>query len=150
MEIVNLKHSNLFANNYNMKILYLALVVTSLTACHAYMGNSSYYNPIIGTWEQPNVTLSFKGNGKYNYEYFDAGYKYEQSGKYRYFSDCDSIVLYNYYPDAYTKGSKNEYWSIRKITSDSLVVVPPRITVLHNKDTQDSEIEPVEIYTRRK
>ena len=122
----------------------------ALTACHSYKGENPIYSPLVGTWGQPNVTLTFKNSGKYHYEYVDAGYKYEQSGKYRYFSDRDSIVLYNYYPDAYTKESKNEYWSIRKLTSDSLVVVPQKAAVLHNKDTQDLEIEPIEIYTRRK
>lgn len=118
--------------------------------CHSYKGESSTYSPLMGTWEQPNVTLTFKNSGNYHYEYVDAGYKYEQSGKYRYFSDRDSIVLYNYYPDAYTKESKNEYWSIRKLTSDSLTVVPPKVTIVLNRDTLYNEKETIEIFLRRK
>ena len=133
-----------------MKILYLALISMALTACHSYKGESSTYSPLMGTWEQPNVTLTFKNSGNYHYEYVDAGYKYEQSGKYRYFSDRDSIVLYNYYPDAYTKESKNEYWSIRKLTSDSLTVVPPKVTIVLNRDTLYNEKETIEIFLRRK
>ena len=128
----------------------MALMTIALSACHIYKGNSPQQNLLIGIWEQSNVTLTFKDNGNYHYEYVDADYKYEQSGKYRYFSYCDSIVLYNYYPDAYTKESKNENWSICKLTSDSFVVVPQKAAVLHNNDTQDLEIEPIEIYTRRK
>lgn len=89
----------------------------ALTACHSYKVDNSRHNSLIGTWEQPNVTLIFKDNGKYHYEYVDADYTNEQSGKYRYFSDRDSIVLYNYYPDAYTKESKNEYWTISQLLS---------------------------------
>lgn len=148
--MVNYKHSNLFANNYNMKILYLAFIAIPLTACHTYKGNSSHNNPLIGTWEQPNVTLSFSGNGKYYYEYVDAEYKSEQSGQYRYFSDQDSIVLYNYYPDAYTKESKNEYWIISKLTSDSLAVTPKKVRVVLYRDTLNTEKEPIEIFIRRK
>lgn len=133
-----------------MRILYMALMAISLSACHIYKNNSLQQNLLIGTWEQSNVTLTFKDNGNYHYEYVDEDYKYELLGKYRYFSYCDSIVLYNYYPDAYTKESKNEYWYICKLTSDSLVVVPQKAAVLHNNDTQDLEIEPIEIYKRIK
>lgn len=133
-----------------MKITYIILMAIVLTACHTYKVDSSRHNSLIGTWEQPNVTLTFKDNSKYHYEYVDAGYEYEQSGKYRYFSDRDSIVLYNYYPDAYTKESKNECWSIHKLTPDSLVVAPKKVTVVLNGDTLNTEKEPIETYIRRK
>ncbi len=132
-----------------MKILYLALISMALTACHSYKVDNSRHNSLIGTWEQPNVTLIFKDNGKYHYEYVDADYTNEQSGKYRYFSDRDSIVLYNYYPDAYTKESKNEYWTISQLSSDSLVVIPKNVTVTLYGDTLNTEKEPIEIFLRR-
>lgn len=133
-----------------MRILYTALMAIVLTACHSYKVDSSRPNSLIGIWKQPNVNLIFKNNSKYHYEYVDAGYKYEQSVKYRYFSDRDSLVLYNYYPDAYTKESKNEYWSLRKLTPDSLVVAPKKVTVVLNGDTLNTEKEPIEIFARRK
>lgn len=40
----------------------------ALTACHSYKVDSSRHISLIGTWEQPNVTLIFKDNGKYHYE----------------------------------------------------------------------------------
>ena len=132
-----------------MKILYLALMSMALTACHSYKGENSTYSPLMGTWEQPNVTLTFKNSGNYHYEYVDGEYKSEQSGKYRYFSDRDSIVLYNYYPDAYTKESKNEYWTISQPSSDSFVVIPKNVTVTLYGDTLNTEKEPIEIFLRR-
>lgn len=61
---------------------------------------------LIGTWVQPNVTLDLRANGHYNYLYKEDGYSYKQSGKD--FADKHSIVLYGYYPQAYTPESKNE------------------------------------------
>ena len=92
-----------------------------LTACHSYKVDSSRPNSLIGAWKQPNVNLIFKNNSNYHYEYVDAGYKYEQSGKYRYFSD-----------------------------RDSLVVAPKKVTVVLNGDTLNTEKEPIEIFARRK
>lgn len=122
----------------------------ALTACHSYKGENSTSSSLMGTWEQPNVTLTFYSNSKYRYEYVDAEYKSEQSGKYRYFSDRDSIVLYNYYPDAYTKESKNEYWTINQLSSDSLVVIPKKVAVALHGDTLNTEKEQIEIFLRRK
>ncbi len=82
-------------------------------------------------------------------KYVDADYTNEQSGKYRYFPDHDSIVLYNYYPDAYTKESKNEYWTISQLSSDSFVVIPKNVTVTLYGDTLNTEKEPIEIFLRR-
>lgn len=148
-ETVTLKHSNSFAKTNNMRILYTVLMAMAMSACHSYKVDSSRYNSLIGTWEQPNVTLTFKDNSKYHYEYVDAGYKYEQSGKYRYFSDRDSLVLYNYYPDAYTKESKNEYWSLRKLTPDSLIVYVHKNIVVLECDTLNTSGNEIEIYTRK-
>lgn len=55
--------------------------------------------------------------------------------KYRYFADKDSVVLYGFYPQAYTPESKNERWTIRKLTSDSLVVYVHNPIVVLDGDT---------------
>ena len=105
---------------------------------------------LIGTWEQPNVTLDLKTNGHYNYHYKEDGYSNRQSGKYSYFADKDSVVLYGFYPQAYTAESKNERWTIRKLTSDSLTVYVHKSTVVLNGDTLNTAGNEIEIFTRKK
>lgn len=103
---------------------------------------------LIGTWEQPNVTLDLKANGHYSYHYREDGYCNKQSG--RYFSDKDSVVLYGFYPQAYTHESKNERWAIRKLTPDSLTVYVHKSTVVLNGDTLNTVGNEAEIFTRKK
>lgn len=103
---------------------------------------------LIGTWGQPNVTLDLKANGHYSYHYREDGYCNKQSG--RYFSDKDSVVLYSFYPQAYTPESKNERWTIRKLTTDSLVVYIHKSTVVLNDDTLNTAGNETEIFTRKK
>lgn len=102
---------------------------------------------LIGTWGQPNVTLDLKANGHYSYHYREDGYCNKQSG--RYFSDKDSVVLYSFYPQAYTPESKNERWTIRKLTTDSLVVYIHKSTVVLNDDTLNTAGNETEIFTRK-
>lgn len=100
---------------------------------------------LIGTWGQPNVTLDLKANGHYSYHYREDGYCNKQSG--RYFSDKDSVVLYSFYPQAYTPESKNERWTIRKLTKDSLTVYVHKSTVVLNGDTLNTAGNETEIFT---
>lgn len=104
-----------------------------LSACSTHRNTTVNNSLLIGTWEQPNVTLDFKANGHYHYLYKEADYSNKQSGKY--FADKDSVVLYDFYPQAYTPESKNERWTIRKLTSDSLVVYVHKPTVVLDGDT---------------
>ena len=104
---------------------------------------------MIGTWEQPNVTLDLKANGQYHYLYKEDGYSNKQSGKYDYFADNDSVVLYGFYPQAYTSESKNERWTIRKLTTDSLVVYVHKATVVLDEDTLNMIGNTVETFTRK-
>lgn len=50
---------------------------------------------LIGTWEQPNVTIDLNAIGYYDYLYKEDGYSNMQSG--RYFANDDSVVLYSFY-----------------------------------------------------
>ena len=102
---------------------------------------------LVGTWVQPNVTLDLKTNGHYNYLYKEDGYSNKQSG--RYFADKDSVVLYGFYPQAYTAESKNERWSIRKLTTDSLTVYVHKSTIVLNGDTLNTAGNETEIFTRK-
>ena len=102
---------------------------------------------LIGTWEQPNVTLDLKANGHYIYHYREDGYSNKQSG--RYFADKDSVVLYGFYPQAYTAESQNERWIIRKLTSDSLTVYVHKSTVVLNGDTLNTIGDTIETFTRK-
>lgn len=142
--------NNRMDNRYNIKRIAVALSVLTvlLSACSTYR-NMTVNNPLlIGTWEQPNVTLDLKANGHYNYLYKEDGYSNKQSG--RYFADKDSVVLYGFYPQAYTAESKNERWTIRKLTSDSLTVYVHKSTVVLNGDTLNTPGNEIEIFTRKK
>ena len=105
---------------------------------------------LVGTWKQPNLTLDLKSNGQYTYLYKEDGYSNKQSGKYSYFADKDSLVFYNYYPQAYTAESKNLRWSIRRLTTDSLVVYVHKPTVVLDADTLNTIGDAVETFSRKK
>lgn len=122
----------------------LAMLMASCSTNRNMTVNNSL---LIGTWEQPNVTLDLKANGHYSYHYREDGYCNKQSG--RYFSDKDSVVLYGFYPQAYTPESKNERWTIRKLTTDSLVVYIHKSTVVLNDDTLNTAGNETEIFTRK-
>ena len=131
------------------KAIYILSALAILMASGSTHRNVSVNNSLlIGTWEQPNVTLDLKANGHYDYLYKENGYSNKQSG--RYFADKDSVVLYGFYPQAYTPESKNERWSIRKLTSDSLMVYVHKSTVVLNGDTLNTAGNETEIFTRKK
>ena len=134
-----------------MKRIAVALSVLTvlLSACSSHRNTTVNNSLWIGTWKQPNVTLDLKANGHYHYLYKEDGYSNKQSGKYGYFADKDSVVLYGFYPQAYTSESKNERWSIRKLTSDSLTVYVHKSTVVLNGDTLNTAGNETEIYTRK-
>lgn len=144
--------SNRMDNRYNMKRIAIALSVLTvlLSACSTHRNTTVNNSLLIGTWEQPNVTLDLKANGQYHYLYKEDGYSNTQSGKYGYFADNDSVVLYGFYPQAYTPESKNERWTIRKLTSDSLSVFVHKSTVVLNGDTLNTAGNETEIFTRKK
>lgn len=128
----------------------LSVLMVLLSACSTHRNTTVNNSLLIGTWEQPNVTLDLKANGHYDYLYKDDGYSNTQSGKYSYFADKDSVVLYGFYPQAYTHESKNERWTIRKLTSDSLTVYVHKSTVVLNGDTLNTAGNETEIFTRKK
>lgn len=130
-----------------MKIaIFIIATVAILTGCST--NRNSTVNPmLIGTWKQPNVTLDLKSNGRYKYLYKESDYTYKQSG--RYYADKDSVVLYGSYPDAYTPESKNERWSIRKLTPDTLIVYVHKNIVVIGGDTLNTAGDEVEIFTRK-
>ena len=144
--------SNRMDNRYNMKRIAVALSVLTvlLSACSTHRNMTVNNSLLIGTLEQPNVTLDLKANGHYDYLYKEDGYSNTQSGKYGYFADNDSVVLYGFYPQAYTPESKNERWTIRKLTSDSLSVFVHKSTVVLNGDTLNTAGNETEIFTRKK
>ncbi|WP_300505739.1 hypothetical protein [uncultured Duncaniella sp.] len=134
-----------------MKRLYIPLMALTLCSCHTHKWSASQSgNILIGIWEQQGITLEFKANGRYCYLYTDGDYSKEQSDKFEYLSNMDSVVLYNYYPDAYTEESKHEYWSISKLNSDSLVVKPRQTQVIWDGDTLYADKEPIEVFVRKK
>lgn len=124
----------------------LAMLMASCSTNRNLTVNNSL---LMGTWVQPNVTLELKSNGRYHYLYKDGDYQYKQSGKYRYFADKDSVVLYGFYPQAYTPESKNERWTIRRLTTDSLTVYVHKSTVVVNGDTLNTAGNEIEIFTRK-
>ena len=130
-------------------IYILSGLAMLLSACSTHRNMSVNNFLLIGTWEQPNVTLDLKANGHYHYLYKEDGYSNKQSGKYSYFADKDSVVLYGFYPQAYTPESKNERWTIRKLTSDSLTVYVHKSTVVLNGDTLNTAGNEIEIFTRK-
>lgn len=119
-----------------------------LSACSTHRINTAQSNLLIGEWLQPNVSLKIEANGKYHYKYSADSYTNKQSG--RYYADKDSVVLYGFYPDAYTPESKNERWSIRKLTSDSLVLYVHKSTVVLDGDTLNTSGNEIETFVRRK
>lgn len=122
----------------------LAMLMASCSTNRNLTVNNSL---LMGTWVQPNVTLELKANGHYHYLYKEDGYSNKQSGKY--FADEDSVVLYDFYPQAYTPESKNERWAIRKLTMDSLTVYVHKSTVVLNGDTLNTAGNEIEIFTRK-
>ena len=138
-------------NRYNMKRIAIALSVLMvlLSACSTHRNTTVNNSLLIGTWEQPNVRLDLKADGHYNYLYKKDGYSNKQSGKYSYFADNDSVVLYGFYPQAYTSESKNERWTIRKLITDSLVVYVHKATVVLDEDTLNMIGNTVETFTRK-
>ena len=143
--------SNRMDNRYNMKRIAVALsaLTVLLSACSPHRNTTVNNSLLIRTWEQPNVTLDLKANGQYHYLYKEDGYSNKQSGKYDYFADNDSVVLYGFYPQAYTSESKNERWTIRKLTTDSLVVYVHKATVVLDEDTLNMIGNTVETFTRK-
>lgn len=141
--------SNRMDNRYNMKRIAVALSVLTvlLSACTTHRNMTVNNTLLIGAWEQPNVTLDLKANGHYDYLYKEDGYSNKQSG--RYFADKDSVVLYGFYPQAYTPESKNLRWSIRKLTTDSLAVYVHKPTVVLDGDTLNTIGDTVETFTRK-
>lgn len=130
-------------------IYILSGLAMLLSACSTHRNMSVNNSLLIGTWEQPNVTLDLKANGHYHYLYKEDGYSNKQSGKYSYFADKDSVVLYGFYPQAYTPESKNERWTIRKLTNVSLTVYVHKSTVVLNGDTLNTAGNEIEIFTRK-
>lgn len=131
------------------KAIYLFALVATLTACTTHRSTTVQNSLLIGIWEQSNLTLDLKSNGRYHYHYKENGYSNKQSGKYSYFADKDSVVLYNFYPQAYTSESKNLSWSIRRLTADSLVIYVHKPAVVLDKDTLNTAGNETEIYTRK-
>ncbi|CCX48354.1 unknown [Bacteroides sp. CAG:927] len=130
------------------KAIYILSALAMLMAsCSTHRNMTVNNSLLIGTWEQPNVTLDLKANGHYDYLYKEDGYSNKQSG--RYFADKDSVVLYGFYPQAYTPESKNERWTIRKLTSDSLTVYVHKATVVLNGNTLNTAGNETEIFTRK-
>lgn len=119
-----------------------------LSACSTHRTNTTHSNLLIGEWHQPNVSLKIEANGKYHYKYSADSYINKQSG--RYYADKDSVVLYGFYPDAYTPESKNEHWTIRKLTPDSLVVYVHKNTVILDRDTLNTSGNEIATFVRRK
>lgn len=131
------------------KVLAILSSAVMLLACSTHLHISNGGSSLVGIWKQPNVTLELKSNGHYTYLYKEDGYSNKQSGKYAYYADKDSVILYGFYPDAYTKESRNEHWTIRKLTSDSLVVYVHKPTVVLGGDTLNTVGDSEETYTRR-
>ena len=130
-------------------IYILSGLAMLITACSTHRNATMKHSLLVGTWEQPNLTLDLKSNGHYTYLYKEDGYSNKQSGKYSYFADKDSVVLYNFYPQAYTNESKNLLWSIRRLTTDSLVVYVHKPTVILDGDTLNTAGNETEIYRRK-
>ena len=132
------------------KVIYILSGLAMLLASCSTHRNATVGNSLlVGTWEQPNVSLELKANGQYHYLYKENDYSNKQSGRYSYFADKDSVVLYGFYPQAYTAESKNERWTIRKLTSDSLTVFVHKNMVNLNGDTLNTVGNEIEIFTRK-
>ncbi len=129
------------------KAIFILATVAMLTACTTHR-NSTVNPMLIGTWEQPNITLDLKSNGHYNYLYKESDYTNKQSGKY--YADKDSVVLYGFYPDGYTPESKNVRWSIRKLTPDTLTVYVHKNNVVLDNDTLNTAGNEIEVYKKQR
>ena len=129
--------------------IYLLVLVAILSSCTTHRNATVDNSLLVDTWQQPSLTLDLKSNGRYHYHYKENGYSNKQSGKYSYFADKDSVVFYNYYPQAYTAESKNLSWSIRKLTADSLVVYVHKPTVILDGDILNTAGNEIEIFTRK-
>lgn len=130
----------------NKSTLILSGLAMLLSACSTHRISTTQPNILIGEWQQPNVSLKIEANGKYQYKYSADGYTNKQSG--RYYADKDSVVLYGFYPDAYTPESKNERWTIRKLTPDSLVVYVHMNVVILDGDTLNTSGNEIETFVR--
>lgn len=135
-----------------MTIKKSALIISGLaillSACSVYRNNAVQNSLLVGEWQQPNVSLKLESNSKYHYRYSDNGYTNKQSGKY--YADKDSVVLFGFYPDAYTSESKNEHWTIRKLTPDTLEVYVYKNTVILDGDTLNTIGNEIETFIRRR
>lgn len=129
----------------------LTIIITGMTillsACSIHHNNTVQNSLLVGEWQQPNVFLMLDSIGKYHYRYSDNGYTNNQSDKY--YADKDSVVLYGFYPDAYTAESKNERWTICKLTLDTLIVYVHKNTIILDGDTINASGNEIEIYTRQ-
>jgi len=132
----------------NKSAIILSGLAMLLSACSTHRTNTTQSNLLIGEWQQLNVSLKIEANGKYHYKYSADGYTNKQSG--RYYTDKDSVVLYGFYPDAYTPVSKNEHWTIRKLTSDSLIVYIHKNTAVLDGDTLNTSGNEIETFVRSK
>lgn len=132
----------------NKFAIILSGLAILLSACSTHRTNTAQSNLLIGEWQQPNVSLKLEANGKYHYKYSADGYTNKQSGKY--YADKDSVVLYGFHPDAYTPESKNEHWTIRKLSPDSLVVYVHKNTVVLDGDTLNTSSNEIETFIKRK
>lgn len=134
-----------------MKGLYLLAVGALLAGCSAQRHSALQNSLLVGTWVRPNanVTFELKNNGKYYYHFQDEDYSTKQSGNYRYFADNNSVVLYGFYPDAYTEESKNETWSILSLTADTLTVFAHKSVVILDGDTLNTAGNQTEIFIRK-
>ena len=131
------------------KAIYLFALVAVLSACTTHRNTTVDNSLLVGTWQQQNLTLDLKSNGQYSYNYKEDSYSNKHSGKYSYFADKDSVVLYNFYPQANTSESKNLRWSIRSLTADSLVVYVHKPTVILDGDTLNTIGDTFEIFIHK-
>lgn len=127
----------------------ISAVAIILLACSTHRNATVGNSLLVGTWQQPNVRLDLNSNGRYTYHYKEDSYSNKQSGKYRYFADKDSVVLYGFFPQAYTPESKNLCWSIRRLTADSLAVYVHKPTVVLDGDTLNTIGDTVDTFTRK-
>lgn len=119
-----------------------------MASCSTHRNMTVNNSLLIGTWEQPNVTIDLNAIGYYDYLYKEDGYSNMQSG--RYFANDDSVVLYSFYPQAYTPESKDDRWAIHKLTPDSLTVYVHKSTVVLNGDTLNTTGNEIETFSRKK
>lgn len=126
----------------------ISAIAIILSACSTHRKMTVANSLLVGKWQQPNVALELKANGHYHYLYKEDGYSNKQSGKY--FADKDSVVLYGFYPQAYTPESKDERWTIHKLTSDSLTVYVHKSIAVLTGDILNTAGNEIEIFTCKK